>query len=536
MKSRTLLILILTTIISASTIIFVSQMQFNDNLKYKEINIKEDDYLVKGLLTYPSSYNPSQHYPGVIIFHGFSATKEMMRGFSEEFANQGFIALTVDALGHGQSSHGIRGEIALKTTGLISFRYLLSRTDIDTTRIGLVGHSMGGSILTQVTSVSNVPIASVVIGNSLNPDSENPFILNQTSPSNLLVAMGRYDELFTIDDTKQNIAESLGLDSVKTEHQYGSFANRTARKIIISDSDHLLEVIDPEIIENAVRWISNAVNQPVSDLEGWRHVQHQFITVVLALVIVVFILLNLHLLPKGSEQQLQPLRLRYHSLVSIFGFLVGFPFINLLNSLFTALFIGWFLSSGLLYLFISSKFLNVKFTNAIKDMADFSSRDLGLGILLFLGIFLPLQIMFLALPWDLRFAIPFFSFVNAHRFAQIMFPIMIFGIFFFLAEHRVLIEKTENPWKSILRVYLARSWIFLLILLIHYTPIILFNFSLTPLVIGFLVFFLVGFVPVILIITFVTEYARHLNINPIIPSIVASGIISWVLASTLPFS
>lgn len=534
-KKSTLILLMLTIIITLS-FIFVNNDEFTQYLDYEIVDITEDDYQIKGMLTFPSSYDSSINYPGVIVFHGFSATKEMMRSFSEEFARQGYIALTIDALGHGQSSHGIRGENALKQSGLISFRYFIQRPDIDTSRIGLVGHSMGGTILTQITSESDIPIASVVIGNSLNPDEDNPFVLNTTSPANLLVAMGAYDELFTIDDTKENIAKSLGIDSINIGHEYGDFSNKTARKVITAHTDHLLEVIDPTIIENAVKWISKAVNQPLTDVDGMKHVQHQLIAVLISILIVVIVILILKILPKGDERSFEALPVRYHSLISILGFLIGFPFINALNSLFTALFIGWFCSSGLIYLYISSKYMNESFKDSFKDLLDISLRDIIYGIGIFSLVFLPLQIMFIILPWDLRFALPIFSFVNIRRFTQIMIPIMIFGVFFFLTENRVLVKRTENPLKSSLNTYFARSWVFLLILLIHYTPILLFGFSLTPLVIGFLIFFLVGFVPIIFLITFITEFARFQNLHPIIPSIIASGIISWVLASTLPFS
>ncbi|MHA2098530.1 MAG: alpha/beta hydrolase [Candidatus Kariarchaeaceae archaeon] len=518
-------------------LVFISQQQFSDGLDYDEVDIKEGNYKIKGLITYPSSHTKSQTYPGVVIYHGFSATKEMMRGFSEEFARQGFIALTVDALGHGESSHGINGKNALKDTGLTAFHYFLERTDIDISRIGLVGHSMGGSILTQVTSESNIPVASVVIGNSLNPDEENPFVLNQTSPANLLVAMGTYDELFTIKDTKENIAKSMGLDSINIGQEYGDFANKTARKVITPNTDHLLEIIDSTIIENAVSWISTAVNQPVSNLDGMKHVKHQLFTVLIALFVVSTIILILFNLPQGKDTSFsKSLPIRYHSLISISGFVIGFPFANLFNSLFTGLFVGWFLSSGLMYLYISSKYMDVGFKETVTNTISLPSRDTFYGIGIFLLIFLPLQIMFVILPWDLRFALPLFSYVNLRRITQIMLPIMAVGTIFFLAEYQVLVKKLENPLKSSLQVYLARSWVFMIILFIHYTPIILVGFALTPIEIGFLAFFLVGFVPVIFLITVITEFSRFQNLHPIIPSIIASGIISWVLASTLPFA
>jgi dienelactone hydrolase len=518
-------------------LIIVSQIQFSHDLGYDEVEIKDGNYKIKGLLTYPETYTSEQSYPGVVIFHGFSATKEMMRGFSEEFARQGYIALTIDAMGHGESSHGIREENSLQKTGLIAFQYFIERIDIDLSRIGLVGHSMGANILTQITSLSNIPIASVVIGNSLNPDDDNPFVLNQTSPANLLVAMGTYDELFTIDDTKKNLAKSIGTSSITVGKEYGDFVNRTARKLITPKTDHLLEVIDPTIIENSVSWISKAINQPVFDLDGTDHVKHQLLTVIIAISIVsLVVLILLNIKPSTNAIQSKTLPLRYHSLISIFGFMIGFPFANLLNSIFTGLFIGWFLSSGLIYFYISSKYLEKGYRETIQESLRIPLREVAFGVGIFLSIFLPLQLMFIFLTWDLRFALPLFSYVNVRRITQIMIPIMIAGIIFFIGEHQVLTEKMDDLFISSIKVYFARAWIFMLILVIHYTPIIIFSFLITPIEIGFLAFFLVGFVPVIFLITFITEVSRFQNLHPVIPSIIVSGIISWVLASTLPFS
>lgn len=516
-------------------LVIVSQKQFSNGLEYDEVEIKENNLEIKGLITYPSSYRSSELYPSVIIFHGFSSNKEMMRPFSEEFANQGFIALTVDALGHGESSSGILGKEAIKNTGLISLRYLLQRNDVDLSRIGLVGHSMGGSILTQITSVSDIPIASVVIGNSLNSDQDNPFILNQTSPANLLVAMGTYDEIFTIEDTKKNIANSLGLNSISIDVEYGNFSERTARKVITPKSDHLFEVLHPSIIENTVSWISKAVNQPLNDLNGMIHLQHQLFTVLVALLVFVVVILIILILPKGKPiENRKSLSLKYHSLVSILGFLLGSPFSYLFSSIFTGSFTAWFIISGSIYIYKSSKYTGEQFGDRVRSTLDLSRKDIILGIGIFGIIFLPIQLMFLFLPWDLRFVIPLFSYVNFKRFTQIMIPIMLAGVFFFLAEHQVLIDKLKNPLKSSLKVYFARSWTFILILILYYVPIFLLGLPLSP-TIGFLSLFIVGFIPIIFFITFITEYARFQNLHPVVPSIIVSGIIAWVLASTLPF-
>ncbi|OLS19013.1 MAG: hypothetical protein HeimC2_43370 [Candidatus Heimdallarchaeota archaeon LC_2] len=95
--------------------------------------------------------------------------------------------------------------------------------------------------------------------------------------------------------------------------------------------------------------------------------------------------------------------------------------------------------------------------------------------------------------------------------------------------------KTENPFISSLKAFYARSWIFMFILGAYFFPIIMSGSLIASPEVGFLTLFIVSFIPLIFLITFITEFARFQNLHPIVSSIITSGIISWALASTLPF-
>ena len=59
--------------------------------------------------------------------------------FGIELARRGFVVLTIDANGHGNSDPGTG-------SGAAALDYITSLDYVDSTQIGLIGHSMGGGI------------------------------------------------------------------------------------------------------------------------------------------------------------------------------------------------------------------------------------------------------------------------------------------------------------------------------------------------------------------------------------------------------
>ncbi len=106
--------------------------------------------------------------PCVIVLHGTGGNKESQRGFLVDLAKRGIIGVAIDARYHGERSGGKKGaeayvaaiERAWQTkagepqehpfyydTAWDLWRtvdYLATRDDIDATRIGMIGFSMGG--------------------------------------------------------------------------------------------------------------------------------------------------------------------------------------------------------------------------------------------------------------------------------------------------------------------------------------------------------------------------------------------------------
>jgi dienelactone hydrolase len=110
----------------------------------------------------------SKRLPAVIVLHGTGGTKEGVRDWLTDLAKKGIVGVAIDARYHGARADGAKGATAYNEAITRAWRtkpgqpqehpfyydtvwdlwrtvdYLVSRPDIDPTRIGMMGISMGG--------------------------------------------------------------------------------------------------------------------------------------------------------------------------------------------------------------------------------------------------------------------------------------------------------------------------------------------------------------------------------------------------------
>jgi dipeptidyl aminopeptidase/acylaminoacyl peptidase len=82
--------------------------------------------------------------PVVIMFPGLDSTKEELQATAEYFLARGMATLAVDGPGQGEAEYDLPVEPAYEKVATAAVDYLATRDDIDGTRTGLFGVSLGG--------------------------------------------------------------------------------------------------------------------------------------------------------------------------------------------------------------------------------------------------------------------------------------------------------------------------------------------------------------------------------------------------------
>jgi dipeptidyl aminopeptidase/acylaminoacyl peptidase len=110
----------------------------------ERVEIDSPDGILPGYLIPARAPEPA---PVVIFYNGFDVTKEILYGIiRDEFADRGIACLVIDTPGTGEPLrlHGVpsRPDYEVPTSAIVD--YLQTRPDIDSSRIGLLGISLGG--------------------------------------------------------------------------------------------------------------------------------------------------------------------------------------------------------------------------------------------------------------------------------------------------------------------------------------------------------------------------------------------------------
>lgn len=136
-KRYIVLILGLIVMLSGVTLAAGTQSGFGT------VNVTEVDFqaadgsMIHSTLQRPTYATDADPLPGVVVIHGSLQNKEWLMAFGIELARRGFVVLTIDANGHGNSEPG-------SGSGTAALDYIASLDYVDSSQIGLIGHSMGG--------------------------------------------------------------------------------------------------------------------------------------------------------------------------------------------------------------------------------------------------------------------------------------------------------------------------------------------------------------------------------------------------------
>ncbi len=189
---------------------------------YERVEFESSGAIIYANLYYPEGkLNFQNKHPFVIFAHGLGSQKDLDPRIPIELTKRGFIVASIDYRGDGESTghlldinHGTYRNrtdipaIAQDCSKLLDMVETLPiYSQINTSQIGIVGHSLGGMVALMTSSLDERFKATVTWAGLVNFSAsffglseDNPFmdyipakIMNTTNPTNLLLIQSIYD-------------------------------------------------------------------------------------------------------------------------------------------------------------------------------------------------------------------------------------------------------------------------------------------------------------------------------------------------------
>lgn len=566
------MVLIIGLIIMLSGVALSAGTQINfGSVVISEVDFQASDgSSIHSTLQRPVYATETNPLPGVVVIHGSLQNKEWLMAFGIELARRGFVVLTIDANGHGNSEPG-------SGSGTAALEYLAALDFVDSTQIGLIGHSMGGGIAWSALNESSVYIRALVLVGS-------GFRSNVIYIPNTLLATGNFDSLSSYPHNYTLLEPYFNVTEVVPNVTYGDFENNTARRAIFPKTNHLFETIDPIIVSESVEWMKNSLKGGVED-EHWIASSNQiyifwliggFIGLMGALLTVIPIMLILLSIPYFSDLRGGSSReetaetkswLTYGSVYAIIGAGTFFPFL-LVGTLISFVIpfpqyngipvMTWMIGSGLVAFLILSGILRIKRRNqeesdssSIRRLFRFESgnnaisfiKTLILSSIVFVWLYALTLLVDRGFVLDLRCFLPGLHDMTLAQ-ATIMPLYFLVFLFYFIIEAAwltgIMLPKETGSWLRVQRNWTVKA---VFIKTIPYLILIAYEFvggyltgaPVVPGMIGYSWLFFYAFTPWFAICAVFTMFAYRITGNRWLGAMVNALLCAWLLASILSF-
>ncbi len=294
-----------------------------------------------GLLTYklytPKTATPVHKAPGVLLLHGYQNDRETNAAYAIELARRGVVVLSLDEYGHGFSEPGlkergyvnhtvkvnygeesveagtfkkvgstVRYRILMNFSNLTFFNDYYSKDDdgnaiwdsscggaaayavlatmdnVDSTRLGISGHSMGTwagwSVAAAFAGTEYEPRATVLQCGELFRDSV--YDTDRIHFNNVLLLQAKWDEFSYFRDYKRVVNDDLLTSDLRCEFlgttadkaawdtTFGSFSDGSARRMELLYTNHRLTTHNARGLAVALDWFREAFGaESMTDLD-----------------------------------------------------------------------------------------------------------------------------------------------------------------------------------------------------------------------------------------------------------------------------
>lgn len=113
-------------------------------------------FLLSGTLYKPPTATEENLAPAVVTVEGWYNNKEMQDLYSIELARRGYVVLALDMHGHGNTEATTQDDLYKGAVGVdAAVQMIASFPYVDTTRIGVTGHSSGGTAANMAVALDN---------------------------------------------------------------------------------------------------------------------------------------------------------------------------------------------------------------------------------------------------------------------------------------------------------------------------------------------------------------------------------------------
>ena len=200
--------------------------------------------------------------PGVVVAHGFAGSAALMHSWSLALAHAGFVVVAPDLPGHGGNLSPLagRGDV-LRDAVIVALDHLRSLPQVDATRIGLLGHSMGSGAVLDAGIARPDAVRAVV---AVSPTDAQ---VTTGEPRDLLLLAGANEGRFVAN------AESL---LERAGGARGEPGDGDARAIeIVPLVEHVSILFAPGAHAASIDWLATALDHvpvaraPTGPLVGW---------------------------------------------------------------------------------------------------------------------------------------------------------------------------------------------------------------------------------------------------------------------------
>lgn len=158
--------------------------------------------LMSALLFVPDSATKDAPAPAVVTSHGWYNNREMQDLNYVELARRGYVVMSIDMYGHGNSDFLVNADLAIRATGMTdAVELIASLPYVDKTRIGVTGHSNGARAANFAIDDDNLkdePLIKAVLlvaNDATYADKDGKFI-NKYGSRDAGIVAALYDEFF----------------------------------------------------------------------------------------------------------------------------------------------------------------------------------------------------------------------------------------------------------------------------------------------------------------------------------------------------